>query len=182
VTIEEPGVAAGVRYTSVPGCPQKLFRCEPYQATLSAKACASRFRIAQTAKEEALEPVAHCRACIIGAAHANQAVTFYSRWFDSEICPRCGQGGLRLVGNRRCISCYNRERELRVGRNRRGHRPTFLKPVYPMTVRYLLDGNVTDHRTTAVDRVEVMAQVQRTTKGRVYFGRAGVAPISGAVQ
>ena len=183
MTIEEPGVAAGVRYTSVPGCPQKLFRCEPYAATLSAKACASRFRIAEVAKGQALEPFLHCNTCVVGAAHANRAVTFFSKLYGSNICPRCGAGGVRIVGNRRCVSCYNREREVRIGRNGRGHKPIGLKPIYTIPVRCVVDGKVFDHATMGVDRVEVMAQVLRTHKGRVYFARAtGALPILGAIQ
>lgn len=124
--------APGVQYTDIHGC--RVFRCEAYQAKLSARACAGRFVAAQSAKDEYLDPIAKCRMCPIGAAHAGTTVTHYSRVFEKRICPRCLKGTTRMIGNRRCVSCYNRERELRFNRNRKGTPLVRVRPLVPVSI------------------------------------------------
>jgi hypothetical protein len=56
-----------------------------------------------------------------------------------------------MIGGRVCISCYNRELELRRGRNTRGNRPTNLPPVVEVPIRYAVDGaSVAEPRMTPV--------------------------------
>jgi hypothetical protein len=105
-------------------------------------------------------------------------VTFYSRWFDSMVCPRCGRGTMRMIGNRRCVSCYNRERELKAGRNAKGTAPVNLRPLHRVAVHYSVDGAPHTFETLAADATEAMVQVLRVTKGRVQFEfRADVSGI-----
>lgn len=169
--------AAGVTYaedSSAPGL--KFFRCGPQRATLSMKGCASRWREAQLAKGEAAERLAGCRGCAIGAAHAGYTPVRYSPYFGATICPRCGRGTTRMIGGRHCVSCYNRQREMRSGKNARGNKPVELlqNPLRTIEFRLAVDDaarRVRDRETSSL--TETMVQVLRTTKGEVAFGFSG---------
>lgn len=172
-----PREAADVTYAqdaSAPGL--KFFRCEPYRATLSMAGCASRWVQAQTATGEAADRYAACRGCPIGAPHAGYAPVRYSRYFDIDICPRHGGGTTRMIGNRRCVSCYNREREMKAGRNARGNRPVELleRPLHTVELRLEVDRTARRirHRDTT-GLTETMVQISRTTKGDLAFAFAG---------
>jgi hypothetical protein len=172
-----PQAAPGVAYVMDAAAPDlKMFRCEPYRATLSMKGCATRWREAQTATGEAADRFAACRGCPIGAPHAGYAPIRYSAKFGTAICPRCGAGTTRMIGNRRCVSCYNREREMKAGRNARGNAPVELmeRPLHTVEARLVVDGVVRRlrHRDSS-GLTETMIQTLRTTKGELAFAFAG---------
>jgi hypothetical protein len=188
--------APGVAYTASDYAPGlRLFQCEPYRATLSTKACADRWRIAEDAstpsagrgrrdalsnyqREDLVARYRHCRGCPLGAAHAGRQIVRYSAWYGRGICPRCGQGATRIIGNRRCVSCYNRERELKAGRNARGNIPVELleRPLRTIEVLVDVDGEVRRHRDPAsCSLTETVVQELRTTKGEITFARAAGA-------
>jgi hypothetical protein len=52
-----------------------------------------------------------------------------SQFFGRVFCCRCERGAVRLIHGSVCISCYNREREIRIGKNARGTYPSGLKPI-----------------------------------------------------
>lgn len=91
----------------------------PGHLTLSVASCASQHRAAQT--KEWAHRLPHCADCPIGAKNAGLEVAppFKARM----VCVRCGCGASRMVLGRLCLSCYNREREWRVGRNAKGQAP-----------------------------------------------------------
>jgi len=159
----------GIQYSTVPGCARSFFRCAPYQATISTDACAGRFGVAQTARDEALEAVLHCRTCIVGAAHSGRTVTRFAALYGSLICPRCGKGTTRMIGGRRCVSCYNREREVRAGRDARGNPPIGLRAPRGVTIQAVIDGAPRIIAGHVVDTTELVAHVLRTTAGRIAF-------------
>lgn len=195
--------APGVEYTEAHGL--RMFRCEPHSATLTITGCAKRWRESQGSAEpakvrgrsvksspercggppesEALAGIRCassslnvCRACPIGAAHAGAPVVRYSWMFGSGVCPRCDVGGARMIGNRRCISCYNREREMALGRNARGNIPAELlatSRLRPVSLHVIVDGQVHLKRADAVDVREPVVHVLRTTKGALAFAFAG---------
>jgi hypothetical protein len=167
----EAGMAVGVAYTSIEGCQRKFFRCSAYGCTMSTEACAGRFQAAQTAKDEALFPIEKCRQCAIGAVHAGTSVVHRSRIFERKICPRCLKGTTRIIGGRRCVSCYNREREMRIGRNRKGTPLVRVRPLHPVSIGYSVDGIYNELVTMAVDRVEAVAHIIRTKTGSIFFSR-----------
>ncbi|MDR6855297.1 hypothetical protein [Variovorax guangxiensis] len=75
-----------------------------------------------------------CRGCPIGHAHqacASPAQTSTARQRERQHeCLRCGRTDLRIVREAgTCISCYNREREQRVGANSKGKAPVKFKPL-----------------------------------------------------
>jgi hypothetical protein len=172
-----PSEAPGVAYTSVAGAPDlKMFRCEAYRANLTMKGCGSRWREAQVASGEAADRVAACRGCAIGALHAGYKPIRYSQWFGVSICPRCSRGTTRMIGGRCCVSCYNRARELKAGRNARGNRPVELmeRPLRRVELVMDVDGEtrlVRDRETLSL--LETIVQAMRTTKGQLAFGFAG---------
>jgi hypothetical protein len=175
-----PREAPGVVYASDTAAPGlKFFRCEAYRATLTMGGCAGRWREAQTATGERADRVSACRGCPIGAAHAGFAPVHYSAWFGEAICPRCGKGTTRMIGNRRCVSCYNRQRELAAGTNARGNAPVKLmeRPLHAVEIRLDVDGLVRrlrDRESTGTP--ETVVQALRTTKGWLAFSFAGPLP------
>lgn len=78
-----------------------------------------------------------------------------------------------MIGNRICVSCYNRERELSSGRNARGNAPTKLRLLRPARFRAVVDGAPSIIFAPAVvDTLEPMVQALRTMPGKVTFAYA----------
>jgi hypothetical protein len=171
-----------VAYINYPGLTgTKLFRCEPYRATLTTIACSKRWRESQTTRGQDSSQVEKCRGCPLGAIHSGEQPVFYSALFDMAICPRCRRGATRIIGNTRCISCYNREREWVSGKNAKGTKPVRLKPLNRRRVRYATPGHViSDYEADlCVDTLELMVSVLRAARGRVSFGFHVRPPTSG---
>ncbi len=157
-----------------------MFECKLYRARLMTVACARRWRQAQTARGYAAEQTSLCRGCAIGAAHAGEKIVRYSTLYDSPICSRCGRGSARrLVGGRRCISCFNREREFLKGANRKGTKPVRAIPLHRRTVRYSIEGGDVQELTLphSRDLLELMMTVLRTKRGQPFFLYAGQVPV-----
>lgn len=113
-------------YFSLDSVGGKYFVCKLLRATLSTTACAAKFR---KAKEKGSASV--CAHCSTGADHAGEKV---KPIVSDRLCCRCGRTDLRLVGGTICVGCYNRERELLVGRNAKGRPPMHAAPVFQMDV------------------------------------------------
>lgn len=201
-----PGVTAlnhptveGVAYTPVTGTDLLMFRCEEQEATLSTRGCAARHLAAAKASTTA----DGCARCPIGAQHAGRPVIEYAPVFGSDRCPRCAFATERMIGNRICVGCYNREREMRAGRNARGNRPAQLPGLVEVPLRVSVDGRelaplrrlvAADHqakvktgrrdkrdRPIYVDQerggsLEAALQTLRTTRGVVDFRPIVSAP------
>jgi hypothetical protein len=90
---------------------------------MSTTARAERRRRAQHATDYEAERLLKCRDCAIGAARAGERQVHRSKLFGLKICPRCRRGGARMIGGRLCASDWNREREVRIGRNAKNTRP-----------------------------------------------------------
>lgn len=184
----------------------RMFRCEVFSATLSTKGCTARWTQAQGGKPNAAarvvgatyvkgkhgqnirndevldkdsEPrdlLSGCRSCPIGAAHAGQVFVHHSWLFGMALCPRCRTGALRMIGDRICIGCYNREREYLRGRNGRGNLPTklMLRPLHTVTYRARVDASGGLRRgERVIDMQESMIAALRRTKGALAFGFGG---------
>ena len=99
----------------------QLFQCPkiPGKLTLSELSCANQHKAAQS--KEWSHRLPHCVDCPIGAKNAGLEVgpPFQRRM----VCVRCGSGAGRMVLKRFCMSCYNREREWRIGKNGKGDVP-----------------------------------------------------------
>lgn len=183
-----PRKAEGVEYASSDLAPGLLmFGCSRLSATLSMSGCARRWREASVpvkrrrgddqGGDTSVDRFSACRGCPIGAAHAGEAVINYSSIYGADICPRCRKGVTRMIGDRICVSCYNREREEAAGKNARGNVPTRLKPLRSINFRVVVDGAP---RVMSADRVvdiaEPMVQTMRRTPGKIVFAFAGAGP------
>lgn len=140
----------------VPG--QKHFSCEPLRATLSTQACAQRWAAAA--------PGSACHQCPVGRMHDaghNPSKRAGRRPSDRQVsaCLRCGRTDLRIVKKDGvCVSCYNRSREAKVGRNGRGTPPARFTPLRPVEVAIQLQNGVTErHLIEARDEAEAVARI-----------------------
>jgi hypothetical protein len=180
------GEADGVIYSTIDQAPgMRFFRCEPYKvAVISTQSCAARWTKAQDARGDLGSALAACSACATGAAHAGHGRVRYSRHHKSGVCSRCGEGGRRIVGGRACVSCYNRAREMRAGRNARGNLPVELlqRPLHRVEVLVEVDGlarRLVDRETSGL--TETVVQFLRTHTGEIAFAFAGHRPAAGAL-
>lgn len=173
--INPPRDAEGVAYIADAAAPGlKFFRCDPLRANLSQGGCAQRWREAQAATGQLAERFQSCRGCAVGASHAGEDFVRYSPLYGVSICPRCRRGTTRMIGGRVCVSCYNRAREIQAGKNARGNTPVELLANAPRPVEFYLvvNGRARRARVEAVDLVEPILHILRTTKGEVAFGFA----------
>ncbi|CAG9168138.1 hypothetical protein LMG23994_01318 [Cupriavidus pinatubonensis] len=115
----------GITYEEHPNYPGvRTFRCEPLRANLMAEACATNVRQRRHIQ---------CSKCKIGELHAGRCTPPAERvgskgisylGIAPERCVRCGTAAYRLICKRTlCASCFNRQRELRIGANAKGMRP-----------------------------------------------------------
>jgi hypothetical protein len=124
------------------------FSCERLNATLSTASCVERYQRAAEAESADLR-YRRCRSCPIGARHAGARPPNESPLFGLTICARCHRGATRLIGKHLCVSCYNRQREQRVGKNSKGNAPVKLLPLARRTVTWLASGEV---KTRTIER------------------------------
>lgn len=79
--------------------------------------------------------------------------------------------GRRLIAGLHCVSCYNRSREVLLGRNAKGKRPEKHPPLEPRMVRFWSDGSthvLRREHTVGVD--ELVVETLRDQPRRVVFG------------
>lgn len=118
-----PAPASAVSAAMAPAL--ALFHCDRRNMTLTAAGCARLFLSTETDKPQPWEGRAACLHCPIGAAHAGRAVVPLAGIHEAlrRYCPRCRRPSARMIRGEYCPSCYNRSREVRIGRNRKGHPP-----------------------------------------------------------
>ena len=85
------------------------FHCVPFTMDLTVSFCAQRFKSKRFLT---------CQACPVGAEHAGDVALDLS-----TTCSRCQRVAPRLIHKKLCVSCYNREREMARGKDRRGKPP-----------------------------------------------------------
>lgn len=117
---------------------KQYFRCDRYSATLSTEACAGMWR---KANDEGSEAQFKCRVCPLGAVHAGETAASMSPLRGTTVCGRCHRMASRLIGKHLCVSCWNRQREIIIGRNAKGTAPTKLRPLHRRRIFYL-EGSV----------------------------------------
>lgn len=161
--------APGVTYSKIPGLEQFThFDCAKLHARLATSVCADMWR---AANEGHSERYSACRACPIGAAHAGVDNASRSPIRGALICARCQEGTNRLIKGHLCPSCYNREREVRVGRNARGDYPVRAKPMHARQVCYVESGRVMVRRMERTTTAgELLLATLRDAVHSVVFG------------
>lgn len=137
-----------------------LFTCPRHAGdlTITPATCAQMYRRGKRA--EPWDACARCRGCEIGAKHAGEIIVAEPAMRE---CLRCGRKARRLIGNRLCLSCYNRERELITGHYRRKKPPAGLRLT---TLSILLDGHPQAVQITAASPVEALRWAARQYPGR----------------
>ncbi|MEX3934834.1 hypothetical protein AB4Y32_24105 [Paraburkholderia phymatum] len=148
---------------------RRFFRCEPLRASISTDECERRWRAgnmlaevtaekraglggsidADFAQTEASTRCLVCKGCGLGARHAGVPDANPSLLRGQSVCARCHRGATRLIGRRICISCYNRQRELFVGKNSKGTKPVKLAALDRRQITYVTAGEV---KTLALER------------------------------
>lgn len=148
--------AAMVEYFRIDGAPGEYFRCEKLMARLSVESCAQQYRRAKGGYSA-------CTRCPIGAAHAGEELVV---GLPSRLCLRCGGSDKRLIRGVVCISCYNRERELRLGRNAKGSFPAHARRVREADVFVAGVGRVRVERVADVAEAVLIA-LRRNPRAQV---------------
>uniref|UniRef100_A0AAU6W275 Uncharacterized protein n=1 Tax=Pseudomonas phage Touem01 TaxID=3138548 RepID=A0AAU6W275_9VIRU len=162
----------------MPGRP--MFRCDGMRADLQVEKCAEMWREANGKTPP--ERLAKCRNCPIGAAHAGEAEFDVSVLRGSGICSRCHRGGMRLIGADICVSCWNRAREVVVGRNAKGKPPSIHPPMEPREIRVRTGGEtIVIKRGLSISTDELVVAALRDCTRQAFFAfhaSRGKIPIS----
>lgn len=88
-----------------------------------------------------------------------------------EICSRCHRVGMRLVSGDICVSCWNRAREVIIGKNARGRKPVNHPAIVPHEITVMTGKKlVTIRRSHAVCTEELIVSALRDSLRQVYFG------------
>ena len=153
-------------YAALPG--RAHFKCERLVAAVSTESCADMWRAANQGEELGRSC---CKRCPVGAVHAGEVNASTSQLKGAMICGRCHRTALRLIHGHECVSCYNRSREARIGRNAKGTVPTKLAPLEPRKIWFFTTGGA--FRSLAmkqtVDTDELVVAALRDTGDQVHF-------------
>lgn len=164
-----------VEYFRIEMAPDKqYFRCERQKATLSVDACK-----ASWIRADELSDGSHhsCRLCSIGAVHAGEVAASMSPLKGTMTCARCHRGAGRLIGSMICVSCYNRAREVGLGRNAKGTVPVKLCALEARRIRYRHGSETCTLRLKqSVDVDELIIAALRDSKQSVVFAFNSTAP------
>lgn len=148
----------------------KHFMCTKLKSTLSVESCADRYKKANADAPES-DRYFTCRNCPIGAGHGGHTAPNTHKFRGMTICGRCHRGSTRLIGRHLCISCYNRSRELVLGRNAKGTAPVNLASLEQRSITYRA-GDVVKTRVLdkTLDMEELVIAVFRDEANMVTFG------------
>ena len=171
-------------YFKYDGALGDYFSCPKGLGTYSTDFCARMYK-------EAMSPLGlkeglrfACKSCQVGAKHAKACSNSTSCLLGKLFCSRCQKGANRLIRGSICASCYNREREVLIGKNSKGTEPIFCKPVGSAYVSCAIDAGETT-QVRKIDRVtslmEVYLSILRTAPKAVWFGMVNPTPISEAI-
>ena len=181
------GSSAGWRPVEASDFP--MVACAPRSLTLSSSACAADWCRAQAQKPYPWESRWFCRTCSLGAARAGQDASAAERTAQVDavkaMCVRCHQPCDRMLHNRWCVSCYNRQRELTLGVNGRGTFPALTAeryPIHQVQIRFRPTDAPRWQWNDPVDRVatalEAMLCLLRRQATPLYFARPVAATVS----
>lgn len=92
----------------------------------------------------------------------------------TTICGRCHRIAPRLIRGHICVSCYNREREILLGKNAKGGKPVKLRPLSRRRVYYLEAGEPkTLHMELSAATDELIVATLRDAHNRARFAFRG---------
>ena len=162
--------------TAPPAHPPTM-QCERRELTLTHRGCGRLWEAAQAKhaakKLQPWEGIVTCRTCPVGARNAGRQAeaVFVPAAILAAYCPRCSRPASRLINERLCVSCYNRDREALVGRDAKGNRPALCDRVHD--ARFVVIGDGRDREVSVcrvLDAAEAMRRVARDAKAPILFG------------
>jgi hypothetical protein len=150
-----------------------IIHCDRRKMTLTERGCAALWGSANIVKPAPApwEGRHACLHCPIGAGHAGETVNPMAAVVAvlRRICPRCRRVSTRIIGNRLCVSCYNRDREVRTGRNAKGQKPRLI--LYPAALSVATPVGVQHVRADLVTGpAEIMLARARNATTSMAFG------------
>lgn len=162
-------------YTTNPQVPGKVFfRCDRMRGTLSTTSCADMWRKANDALDGTC---GNCMRCPLGAVHAGEVAASMSPLKGTLTCAACHRPAARLIHKHLCVSCYNRRREVVIGRNAKGTAPVKAAGLAPRAIRYDASGDLRYIRLEhTADTEELIVATLRDNRNRVFFGLAVPTP------
>ncbi len=160
-----------VDYFEYPGVPGRYFVCPSGYGTLSQTACAKNFLEVKSSKSRAIRRMDLCDGCATGARHAG-VTEVDDRRNAGLVCARCEKPASRLIRGSICVSCYNREREVLIGKNAKGQVPVRCSKLYQEMISVV--GRNGRLKLKKLDRVvsgrgEAMRTVIAQEENPVYF-------------
>lgn len=163
----------------------EMMRCDRRNMTLSRPGCAKLWLSANTGEKDRRpkpwEGRAACVACPLGATNAGVEQSPVAGAVESirMICPRCERPAQRLIHDRLCVSCYNREREALIGKNAKGGRPRLCDVLHQESVVVVERGIARLVRVGPVtSAAEVVIGLSRRASCPPLFGRPPTHPRS----
>lgn len=173
-------MTTSVTYRTLDGVPGQYFDCPYGVGMLSTNACSRMYQEAMSPKGLKEGRRINCRACPVGALHAGvpTALASASRFLGVGYCSRCHGDANRLIRGSICVSCYNREREVLIGKNAKGGIPVFGKAVGTTVLACLIDGGKSTQvrrMDKVASRLEGVLSVLRSESKTVSFGWVGAS-------
>ena len=109
----------------------ELVPCPPMRSRMTERACIRMWTSTQDKPPGLHEARTACLTCTLGAQRAGVDVAAAEAQARAaalaekmrHVCPRCERVTPRLIKGKLCVSCYNRDREARIGRNAKGTPP-----------------------------------------------------------
>lgn len=160
-----------IHYFTYPGVEGQYFECAKLRASLSVDRCTTQFQGSQKGGGYHA-----CAGCPIGAAHAHVEVKVTA--IKRRTCARCLRGATRLIGDRICVSCYNRTLETKRGRNAKGGRPRKLARIGAASLTCIAGGKgVVRTVDNVATSIEALVSIARSESTSVVFGCAIPHPV-----
>jgi len=127
-----------ITYVSSPELgPGRYFECTRLRGSVSTDWCARQWREVNQQPEGRRHPRwVSCSDCTTGAMHAGVGTEdLPPALSEMRVCARCEAESGRIIRGYLCVSCYNREREYRIGRNAKGKPPVKHPPLFDVHLR-----------------------------------------------
>ncbi|WP_158933017.1 hypothetical protein [Acidisphaera sp. S103] len=153
----------------------EMMRCDKRSMTLSKAGCARLWLSAQEDRPKEWEGRFACIGCRVGAMGAGKPMPVTTEAVEAwrNVCPRCRRPAQRMIGNRFCVSCWNRNREATVMKNSKGNPPQVLLARLHSEIVAVSDGAATRvvREESVVDLAEIIVLHARAATGALAFSR-----------
>jgi len=155
----------------------ELFHCTQRKLTLTRAGCARLHSSCGRDRPKPWEGRHGCMFCATGAENRRHLAglpeppIFIAALPWRSTCGRCLRKSDRIIHKSLCVSCYNRDREARLGHNAKGGRPMLCDQLRPQVIVVAEEGRVRQVRQDlATGALELMLGVIKAVSGPVAFG------------